>query len=71
MRRTLEPVREMSEGVAAPAGAEAIATLAGESSRTAPLLALLLAEASVFALLTASGNIPEIVSTLFRALLTL
>ena len=41
------------------------------ASAASRLLALLAAEAAAFALLSASGNMPEIVFTVFRALLTL
>jgi hypothetical protein len=43
----------------------------GDERRSVALLLLLGGEILAFAALTASGNMPEIVSVLFRALLTL
>lgn len=71
MRRTQASAQGTPEAVLVPPSPAALLVHAGPSARTGTLLVILLAEASAFALLTASGNIPEIVSTLFRALLTL
>ncbi len=68
---TFEP-QPGGENVEELRGAPQLPTLAHSAAgRTGVLVALLLAEAGAFALLMGSGNIPEIVSTLFRALLTL
>ncbi len=51
----------------APAGT----AVAGDETRLRALVLLLAAEAVAFAALVASGNMPQIVSVLYRALLTL
>ncbi len=54
-------------------GSEALADRAatGKEIRTAALVLLLVGEAAAFAALVASGNMPGIVTMLYRALLTL
>lgn len=54
-------------------GGEALADRAasGRDIRTAALVLLLVGEAAAFAALVASGNMPGIVTMLYRALLTL
>ncbi len=71
MESSFEPGRESEDAVAGVENLQQGGIFASSTARANVLIVVLLAEAGAFALLTGSGNIPEIVSTLFRALLTL
>ena len=74
MERSVDRVgRPMADlRVERPRGiAEGSAATGDEQRQTVALLVLLVGEIAAFAALAASGNMPGIVSVLFRALLTL
>lgn len=69
MDETIRAIRNVEEGDLA--GAPVATPGLHAANLPVRLLALLAAEAAAFVLLSASGNMPEIVFTVFRALLTL